>query len=273
VENTDVTVVIACFNYGGYLAEAVGSALGQAGGPPCVVVVDDGSTDAETLAALDGLPREVQVLRQENSGVCTARNNGFARAETPYVLFLDADDRLAPGALEALRVPFEGDPPPDLGFSYGHQRFFGAWEGVMRFPPYDAYRLLDRHLIGPTALMRRELMHDVGGFDAAFEQFEDWEIWLSALEHGWRGIRVDAVTHEYRQHGQSKQRRDRHRYRAMRRQLKRKHAALYARRGEFARESQLGWAARLVYRGFWGPRPLPPFVESFTKQRLFGART
>jgi glycosyltransferase involved in cell wall biosynthesis len=271
VSNADVTVVVVCFNYGRYLGEAVGSALGQTGGRPHVIVVDDGSTDEATLAALDALPPEVDLVRQANSGVCAARNSGFARVETPYVIFLDADDRLAPRALETLRSAFDGDPPADLGFSYGHQRFFGAWDGVMRFPPYDPYRLLDRHLIGPTALMRRELLRDVGGYDAAFLQFEDWELWLSALAHGWRGVRIDAVTHEYRQHGQSKNRHDRRRYRAMRRQLKRKHAALYARRRELARESDLGWASRLVSRAFWGPRPLPAFVESFAKERLWGA--
>jgi len=267
VSNADVTVVVVCFEYGRWLHEAVGSALGQAGGAPRVLVVDDGSTGEDTRSALDALPPEVEVVRQPNQGVCAARNNGFAKTHTPYVLFLDADDRLADGALEALRSAFGDDPPSDLGFSYGHQRFFGGWDGVMRFPPYDPYRLLDRHLIGPTALMRRELLEDVGGYDPAFDQFEDWEIWLNALEHGWRGARVDAITHEYRQHGESKQRRDRRRYRVMRRQLKRKHA----RRGELARESELGPAGRLAYRAFWGPRPLPPAIESFAKERLWGA--
>ncbi|MEA2373598.1 MAG: hypothetical protein QOD53_61, partial [Thermoleophilaceae bacterium] len=51
--NGDVTAVVACFNYGGYVGEAVASLLGQEGGPPRVVVVDDGSTDPSTHAALD----------------------------------------------------------------------------------------------------------------------------------------------------------------------------------------------------------------------------
>src|SRR5262245_2694634 len=157
--NDDVTVVIPCFNYGRYLHEAVTSALRQAGGPPRVVVVDDGSTDGDTDTALAELPQEVLVVRQANSGVSVARNRGFAESDTPYVVFLDADDRLAPGALSVLRAPLDADH--GLGFAYGHQRFFGAMSGEFRFPPYDPYRLLDRHLIGPTALMRRELVDDV----------------------------------------------------------------------------------------------------------------
>ncbi|MEA2431946.1 MAG: hypothetical protein QOI19_2419, partial [Thermoleophilaceae bacterium] len=166
---TDTTAVVTCFNYGAYLREAVDSLLGQAGNAPHVVVVDDGSTDPATHAALDALPESVEVVRQANAGVVGARNAGFARARTPYVLFLDADDRLAPGALELLRRALADRP--DASFAYGHHRYFGAWETVMRFPPYDALRLLDRHLIGLTTLARRELLDDCGGFDPAFEAF------------------------------------------------------------------------------------------------------
>src|SRR5204862_6409852 len=98
-----------CFNYGAYLGEAVGSLLGQDGGAPRVVVVDDGSDEEATLAALDDVADAVEVLRQPNRGVCAARNAGLARTDTPYALVLDADDRLAPGALAALRAPLDAD--------------------------------------------------------------------------------------------------------------------------------------------------------------------
>src|SRR5262245_4809478 len=77
-DNADVTVVVSCFNYGRYLVEAVESALRQKGGAPRVVVVDDGSTDPGTLDVLERLPPEVEVVRQENRGVCTARNAGLS---------------------------------------------------------------------------------------------------------------------------------------------------------------------------------------------------
>jgi len=267
---SDTTAVVACFNYGAYLREAVDSLLSQEGGAPHVVVVDDGSTDPGTHAALDALPDEVEVLRQANAGVVAARNAGLARACTPYVVFLDADDRLAPGALAAMRRALEG--APDAGFAYGHQRFFGAWEGVMRFPPYDPLRLLDRHLIGLTTLAGREVLEDTGGFDPAFEAFEDWELWLNALAHGHRGVLVDAVTLEYRRHAESKVGGDRRAYRRTRRHLREKHARLYASRAALARESSLGPAGRLLYRFYWGPRPLPARVERALYDLAFARR-
>jgi GT2 family glycosyltransferase len=140
-------------------------------------------------------------------------------------------------------------------------RFFGDWEGVLRFPPYDPYKLLYRHTIGLSALMRRELVRDTGGFDPAFEQFEDWELWVNALAHGWRGERVATVTLEYRRHGATKLAADRARYRATFARLRAKHAGLYGERGRLVTSGDLGPAGRAWYRLWWGRRPLPAALE------------
>ncbi len=194
--NADVTVVVTCFNYGQYLAEAVDSALAQDGGAPVVIVVDDGSTDPATHRALQALPPEVEVIRQANAGLSAARNAGLHRARTRYLIVLDADDRLPPGALAALREPLDGVPDARaggrLGFTYGRMRYFGDWEAEIPLPAYDPFKLLYRHTIGSTCLMRREVFEDVGGFDPAFPAFEDWDFWLSALEHGWHGLQIPA---------------------------------------------------------------------------------
>ena len=266
---SDVTVVITCFNYGRFLGDAVRSALEQEGGPPAVIVVDDGSTDPGTLDALIELPPGVELIRQERAGVCAARNAGLARVQTPYTLVLDADDKLRANAISLLRAPLERDSK--LGFAYGHMHFFGDWEGELRFPPYDPYALLYRHTIGLSALMRREVVEATGGFDPAFENFEDWELWVNALEHGWRGVQVDAVTLEYRRHGATKQGADRRRYRGMFRAMRQKHRALYAAREELARESRLGTLGRLLYRAYWGPRPLPAALEASVYRLRWGA--
>jgi glycosyltransferase involved in cell wall biosynthesis len=250
---SEVTVVIANHNYGRYLGEAVGSALVEGAK---VVVVDDGSTEP-----LPELPSEVDLVRQENQGVARARNAGIARADTEFVLVLDADDRLVPGALSTLREPLAADPK--LGFAYGRMRFFGDWEGELRFPPYDPYALLYRHTIGLSALVRRQVFEDTGGFDPAFGQFEDWELWVNALAHGWRGRQLDAVTVDYRRHAGSKHGADRPAYRQAYTQLRAKHADLYRDSDRLAAESSLGAAGRLVHRRFWGPRPVPAGVEQW----------
>jgi glycosyltransferase involved in cell wall biosynthesis len=269
-QTSDVTVVITCFNYGRFLNEAMRSALKQKGGPPRILVVDDGSTDPGTLEALERLPDGVELVRQQRAGVSAARNAGLRRVATSYVLVLDADDTLRPNALAILREPLERDP--GLGFTYGRMHFFGDWQGELRFPPYDPYALLYRHTIGLSALMRREVFESTGGFDPAFDQFEDWEFWVNALAHGWRGRQVDAVTVDYRRHAGAKQGADRKRYRRMFRALKRKHAALYEMRDQLRAESRLGPGGRLLYRTYWGPRPVPPRLEALVYGHLWGAR-
>jgi len=267
--NEDVTVVVTCFDYGAFLAESVHSALAQDGGEPHVIVVDDGSTDELTLRELDRLPRQVRLMRKANGGLAEARNTGLRQVQTPYALVLDADDRLPPDALRRLRELLVAEPA--LGFSYGLVRFFGDWEGVMKMPPYDPYRLLYRHNIGSTALMRRELFEDLGGYDGAFQGYEDWEFWLHALARGWRGRRVQAVALLYRRHGQTMYAGARARYRASFRQLRRKHAELYSRAGRrrLAAESDLGRCGRLLYRYWWGRRPLPARVEILLQSILW----
>jgi glycosyltransferase involved in cell wall biosynthesis len=258
--HADVTVVIPCFNYGRFVADAVESALGQEGGAPAVVVVDDGSTDPETVGVLDGLERPgVRVVRIANAGPAAARNAGAGEAATPLLLMLDADDRLSPGALAALKQPIKDDPA--LGFAYGRTRLFGDRQGELALPAYEPYRLLHRSLVSATSLIRREAFDSVGGFDADVPGYEDWDLYLGLLGRGWEGLRVEEFTLEYRRHGRTTLSVDRRGYRRRYRALRRKHAALYARRRELAAGSDLGAPGRLAYRTFWAWRPVPASVE------------
>jgi glycosyltransferase involved in cell wall biosynthesis len=266
-DHHEVSVVIPCFGHGRFLGEAVGSALAQVGGAPRVMVVDDGSSDPETLDAYERLPSEVTLLRQANAGVSAARNAGAAAAGTPYLLMLDADDRLRPDALQRLRVPLDSEPA--LGFTYGDAEFFGAWSGRLAFPDYDPYRMLHRSIVTATSLVRRELFEAVGGFDTAVPGYEDWDFYLGALEHGWSGRRVPEVVLDYRRHERSRLSGDRADYRRRYRAIRAKHAALYARAPELAASSELGAGGRLVYRTWWAWRPLPGAVEQALYRLLF----
>jgi glycosyltransferase involved in cell wall biosynthesis len=232
-----------------------------------VIVVDDGSTDPGTEDVLAALPAEVVVIRQNNAGLASARNSGLHRAGTPYLVVLDADDRLRPGAINAMRAPLDANPR--LGFAYGVTHFFGDWEGELTLPPYNAYKLLYRHMIGSTAVFRHELLDQTGGFDPAFGGYEDWEFWLHALAHGWHGHRVDEVTFDYRRHGSTMINAARSNYHRWYRELRRKHAALYARDRDLARESHVGPVERAVYRWWWGARPLPAPLELFLQSLLW----
>ena len=91
-----VSVVIPCFNQAHFLPFAIASAFSQEYRPLEVLVIDDGSTDAtENVAKSNG----AHVVRQEHGDVSSARNHGLAIAGGEFVVFLDADDELLPGAV------------------------------------------------------------------------------------------------------------------------------------------------------------------------------
>ncbi|MFD5473313.1 glycosyltransferase family 2 protein [Streptomyces sp. NPDC127105] len=104
--SADVSVVVIGYNDAAHIADAVRSALAQSPSVSEVVAVDDCSTDG-TSELLDRLaaaePRVRVIRREENSGGCgTPRNAGIDAVTTSYVMFLDSDDVLPPGAVDAL---------------------------------------------------------------------------------------------------------------------------------------------------------------------------
>ncbi|MGW6060902.1 glycosyltransferase family 2 protein [Streptomyces sp. NPDC055189] len=101
-----VCVVVIGYNDAAHIADAVRSALAQGPAVREVIAVDDCSTDGsgELLAVLaQEDPRVKPVRRSVNSGGCgTPRNDGIEATTSPYVMFLDSDDVLPPGAVDAL---------------------------------------------------------------------------------------------------------------------------------------------------------------------------
>jgi hypothetical protein len=96
-----VSIVINNYNYARYLATAIDSALAQTWHPLEVIVVDDGSTD-DSWAVIERYGDRVQAIRQANGGQGAAYNAGFAASRGEWVLFLDADDALDPGAVACM---------------------------------------------------------------------------------------------------------------------------------------------------------------------------
>jgi glycosyltransferase involved in cell wall biosynthesis len=132
-----VSVVIPCYNQGHFLGEAIASAAAQHGHVSEIVVVDDGSTDeTPAVATRDG---SVRYLRQERKGLSEARNSGWRASSSDYVVFVDADDRLLPGAIEAGLEAF--GRWPHAAFAFGHYELIDEHGAVL--PTWRELRVAD----------------------------------------------------------------------------------------------------------------------------------
>ena len=172
-----VGIVIAAYNAASWIGDAIASVIAQTHRDWILVVVDDGSADG-TADVVGGFadPR-IRLVRQANAGVSAARNRGVAalRAVDPALLFLDADDWLAPDALARLVAALEASP--DAAAATGACAFDGS-TGALRPPSGDILeRLLVRNLFanGGHILFRSAAVQAAGGFRPGLAYGEDWE--------------------------------------------------------------------------------------------------
>jgi hypothetical protein len=199
-----VSVVIPCFNQAHYLGEAIESVLAQTLADLELTVVDDGSSDntCEVAARYPG----VRCIRQPNEGVAAARNAGLAASSGDFAVFLDADDRLLPDAVEVGLANLAEDP--DAAFAAGMPRDIGADGTVIRVGgqpviTHDHYlNLLEDCFIwsGSSMVYRRSAIQAVGGFSETLTAADDYDLYLK-LARRYPVVCHDAVVTEYRRHG------------------------------------------------------------------------
>jgi glycosyltransferase involved in cell wall biosynthesis len=183
-----VSVVLPCYNAGADLPRAIASVRAQSVSGIEIVVVDDGSTDPETLAVLDTLPGDVRVVRQVNKGLPAARNAGFAAARGPLVFPLDSDDTVEPRFVEKALAALRADPR--AGYACSQLRVRGAVDGVLR-KQYNFFEQLFSNQLPYCLLLPKDTWKSVGGYDETMRNgYEDWEFNIRLGEHGHFGAVV-----------------------------------------------------------------------------------
>lgn len=182
----EIAVIIPCFNHANVLRRTLDRLTKQTLQPREVVVVDDGSTDTPEIIVREfssTLP--ITIVRfEKNRGAPAARNEGFKRTTSPFVIFLDADALLRSDALELFAKALEMDPKASFAYSnfeWGARRLF-------RGMPFDLWELKLRNYIHTSSLIRRE---DFPGFDEKLWKFQDWDLWLTMAERGKHGVWVN----------------------------------------------------------------------------------
>lgn len=212
-----VSIIIPTYNCEKYIRYTIDCLLAQSYKNIDILVVDDGSVD-RTAELVSAYPAPVRLVRQQNAGVCRARNRGLAEAKGDLICFMDHDDYWFPDKLElqvetlrnhpeagvaysAFIMWYEGEdgahPPPssfDLdSYGDGTDPAFSGWI-------YHTF-LLDCWMLTSTAIFRREVFAVSGTFDESLPYSEDWDLWLR-MSRQHQFIKLRRPNTLYRQHAQ-----------------------------------------------------------------------
>ena len=240
-----VAVVIPCFNDGATLMEAVDSARDQDRLAE-LIVVDDGSTDPTTIAVIERLEATgVRVIHQVNEGPAPARMAGVRAAHADYVFPLDADDLVAPGALRRLSDLL--DRHLEAAAAWGSIKSFGHLEHVHRSrPTLDPWQVSYQNHLPVCSLYRRSALLEVGGWQLR-GGYEDWDLWMSLAERGWRGVGIPEVTAHYRAQAGRRLSRSAQRHPERLARLRARHPTLFAERRRNRRSSPAPLVLKLAF--------------------------
>lgn len=182
-----VSVILPTRNRAELLPRAIGSVLGQSYDKFELIIVSDGSTDHtdELLVEHAATDYRIRLLRLDiAAGAAAARNRGIALATGEYVALLDDDDEWLPHKLSRQLAAFRTHDT-DVGVIYSRYEYVDEYGQVelRGAPPPPGSKpgnlLLRGCFIGQsTAVIRREILNRVGGFDESLPRLQDWDLWI-----------------------------------------------------------------------------------------------
>lgn len=189
-----VSVLIASYNHERYIGEAISSVLEQSLTDLELIIVDDGSAD-NTVAVARSFddPRIFVEALPENVGACGAMSIALDRAKGQYVAVLSSDDFFLPGKLRQQADLL--DASPEFAATFGKPAFVNeasveisddcnAFAGIFdsgcvtRHEWLRHFFLKGNALCHPTVMMRRPVYALVGGFNPAYRQLPDLDLWV-----------------------------------------------------------------------------------------------
>ena len=193
-----VSIVIPAYNVAEFIGETLATVFAQTFTDFEVIIVNDGSPDTEEFErAIQPYRERICYLKQENRGASAARNTGLRAARGELIAFLDADDLWSPNYL-AEQLKFIREYGCDLAcadamiFGVSADAGRSYMDSLMETaPPEGRVTFLElvnaeRSLITSGVVVRRDLVLEVGLFDEALRNAQDFDLWLRLARHGAR---------------------------------------------------------------------------------------
>jgi glycosyltransferase involved in cell wall biosynthesis len=198
MDSPKVSFIIPYYNAGATIQETIDSIFNQEYKNFDVWIVNDGSTDVNSVDKLKEFETnpQINILHQENSGPGIARNNAIKQTDALYVVPLDADDKIKTAALlNAIPIFNENSA---IGVVYGNLKFIGAKVELKIQAKFDMRKQLLWNQIAVCSVIRKQIFDECGYFDEWLSKpgLEDWEFWIRVGQSHWKFKKIDEVLFE-----------------------------------------------------------------------------
>ncbi len=179
-----ISVIIPTYNGEKTIIETIESVLNQTFQDFELIVINDGSQDS-TLEIVSCIQdSRLKVLSYPNAGLAASRNRGISQAVGEYISFIDDDDLWTPDKLEAQLKVLQDNPEAAVAYSWTD--YIDESSKFLRRGGYSTASgdVLAKLLVvdflenGSNALIRRQALIEIGGFDESLPAAEDWDIFL-----------------------------------------------------------------------------------------------
>lgn len=185
-----VSIIIPVFSSGKYLLATLKSIREKV--PTQIIIVNDGSTDKQTLSILKSLDnKKYLIVNQKNAGTAAARNNGAKLAKGEYLLFLDSDDLIEKNFCTKLAAIL--DKNRNIDFVYPSTILFDNEIGFWNSLEYNPTLVKYYNYFVITSLMRKDMFFRIGAFDESYKQIEDREFWIRTIKNKIKGQKSNAL--------------------------------------------------------------------------------
>jgi glycosyltransferase involved in cell wall biosynthesis len=196
----DVSIITPYYNTEAFFVETFISLQSQSLQNWEWVIVDDGSSDKESLNRLFEVvakDERIKLIHQNNAGPASARNKSFINTVGRYICLLDSDDLIEPTYLE--KCVWFLDSYPEFAFCNAYSVVFGAEEYLWTTGFERGNSHLQANSGPPISVIRREAFIDCGGFDESIRfGHEDWDFWMSMAKVGHWGYTIPEFLQWYR---------------------------------------------------------------------------
>ena len=195
-----VSVVIPIYNYGVQFEKTLSSVFDSTYKNIEIIIVDDGSSDVYVREKLNSITENIsiRIIRQENSGPSSARNNGIKNSNGELILPLDADDSIHPDYIQSCVNILKNNK--NISPVYCDTLHIGQIQGVEQRPEWSMERLIQGPFIVNCSMFHKEAFNKCEGYDETMKGWEDYDLWIRMAKNGYLGKRIPKPLFSYFHH-------------------------------------------------------------------------